>query len=298
MIEALLSLAQTAGTLLLLWVVVVYVMLPVVVKFSQSLRAVENYETIGRHQLPPEALGFMDRRVWELQSMGFVPVALVRDAGTTPRVTMYLVLFTNPATGDTASAAFTIGTGIVTLRTTVVGFDTTYPNGFAVETGNFADAGAYPPDPNRNRMHVPGVDSLPVLFELHRRRRQRHGPPGAAGVLPPPGRELETVIAESQREKERLGTSGYYSLDAAAGKYRPTWKGAYLMTWRLSVPFGHLRRRAKRARGRQEMRDLGLDPALIDAPIQPAVPLMPVPGPEAATVAPPTPPPVPQRPIT
>lgn len=296
--EGILSIAKTLGAALLLWVAVAYVLLPVAVKFTGSMRAAENYEVIGRHQLPPDVVAYMDQKVWDLQSMGFVPAALVRDTGAMSNVTLYLVLFTNPATADAAAATFTIGARVVTLRTATVGFDTTYPNGFAVETGNFADAGVYPPDPNRHRMHVPGLQSLPVLYELHRRRCLRHGPAGASGVLPAPGHELETVMAEGAREKERVRTAGYYSLDATAGKYRPTWKGAYVMTWKLSFPFGYLRRRAKRARARREMRDVGLDPNLMDAAILPAVPLMPVPEAAPTMVAPPTPPPVPQRPIT
>jgi hypothetical protein len=212
---------------------------------------------------------------------------------------MYLVLFTNAATQDRAAAAFSIGSNeVTTLRTPTVTFETKFDGGFTVETGNFADAGVFPRDPNRNRLHVPNLKNVVVLYEVHRRRRARHGPRGGRAVLPPPGRELDEQRAEEAADKERVRAAGYYRLDAAAGKYWPTWKGAYLMTWKLLFPVGWLRRRAKRARARREFSELGLDPRLVDAPPPMAVPLVPVPA-GARDLAPTSvPPAMPQRPIS
>jgi hypothetical protein len=229
----------------------------------------------------------MDRTVWELQALGFVPVALVREAGSVPDVTMYLVLFTSPATQDRAAATFSIGSNeITTIRTPTLTFETKFESGFAVETGNFADAGVFPPDANRNRMHIPRLKNAAVLYEVHRRRRVRYGPRGARAVLPPAGRELDAQREEEVAEKERVRAAGYYWLDAPAGKYRPTWKGAYLMTWKLLFPVGWLRRRGKQVRARRELSEMGLDPRLVDAPPGPSVPLVPIP---AGTAPPPMP---------
>ena len=256
-----------------------YLLLPLLVKFSQSLRAGSAYEPLWREQLPPEVMAFMDRTVWEMQTVGFVPAVLVRETGAVPDVTMYLVLFTSPATQDRAAAAFSIGSNeLTTIRTPTVTFEAKFDNGFAVETGNFADAGVFPRDPSRNRMHIPKLKNVAVLYELHRRRRAKHGPRAARVVLPPPGRELDEQRAEEAADKERVCAAGYYWLDAAAGKYRPTWKGAYLMTWKLLFPIGWMRRRAKRLRARRELSELGLDPGLLDAPPPMAVALVPVPS--------------------
>jgi hypothetical protein len=276
----------TAGGYLLL--------LPLLVKFSQSLRAVSGYEPPWREQLPPDVMAFMDRTVWEMQTAGFLPAALVREAGAVPDVMLYLVLFTNPATQDRAAAAFSIGSNeLTTIRTPTVTFETKFDSGFAVETGNFADAGVFPRDPNRNRMHIPKLKNVVVLYEVHRRRRAKHGPRGGRAVLPAPGRELDEQRAEEAADKERVRAAGYYWLDAAAGKYRPTWKGAYLMTWKLLFPIGWLRRRAKRVRARRELSELWLDPGLLDAPPPMAVPLVPVPagvpGPATGSIPPPMP---------
>ena len=285
---------------------VAYAVLPLAIKATQYSRAASGYEAVGRHELPPDVLAFMDRSVWELQALGFSPAALVREVGAVPDVTIYVVMLYNPTTYDRCAAAVTRSDGVVNLSTPTVTFETKFEDGTTIETGNFADAGVFPADPKVRRLNIPNLNNVPLQCEIHQRRRAKYAP-AARAWLPPQGRELEMQIQEEAQEKERVRAAGYYYLDAAAGKYRTTWKGAYLMTWKLLIPVSMIRRQAKRMRARRELSELGLDPRLLDAPPPPPVPLMPVPVvpmpadmpvPVADDVAPPNPPPVPQRPTT
>lgn len=243
-----------------------YALLPLVIKFTQYSRATSNYELIGREDLPSDVLAFMDRSVWELQPLGFVPAALVREVGAVPGVTIYVVMLPNPTTFDRCGLAFTVGDGTTGLRTPTVTFETKFENGTTIETGNFADAGVFPRDRSYNRLNIPHLNNLALQWEIHRRRRVRHAPRNALAVLPPAGTEVQAQVQDDVREKERVRAAGYYYFDAAAGVYRPTWKGAYLMTWKLLIPVSMIRRQAKRTRARREVRELGLDPRLLDAP--------------------------------
>ena len=241
-----------------------YLLLPLAIKFTQYLRVESQYQPFRREQLPPDVMAFMDRVVWSVQPLGFVPAVLLGEAGGAPDTSTYAVLLPNPSTGDRCTASFTIGQHEHgRLTTPVITFETQFHDGTAISTSNFADAGVFPANPNENRLAIPGLNDVNLLWEIHRRRRGR-APARKRPVLPPPGHEWAAQVEEDAREKERVRAAGYYTLDEAAGKYVPTWKGAYFMTWKLLIPVGMLRRRAKRARAKRELAELGLDPALLD----------------------------------
>jgi hypothetical protein len=250
---------------------VAYLVFPLVVKFTMFLRAGSQYQPLSREQLPADVMTFMDNVVWAVQPLGFVPAVLLREVGAAPNTSIYVVLMPNASTADRCTASFTIGetegeVGGRRLTTPVITFETQFHDDTAVSTSNFADAGVFPPNPGVNRLAIPGLTDVNLLCEIHRRRRARV-PAWKKPVLPAPGQEWASQVEEDAREKERVREAGYYSLDEAAGKYVPTWKGAYLMTWKLLFPVSRIRRRAKRAGAKRELVELGLDPALLDRPM-------------------------------
>jgi len=254
------------GGAVLVLAAVAYVIFPLVIKATMFLRAGSQYQPLSREQLPADVMGFMDHVVWAVQPMGFVPAVLLREEGAGPDTSIYAVLMPNPSTGDRCTASFTIGqTEMSRLTTPVVTFETQFHDDTSIVTSNFADAGVFPPNPGVDRLAIPKLNDVNLLWEIHRRRRARV-PAWKRALLPPPGHEWASQVEEDAREKERVREAGYYSYNEAAGKYVPTWKGAYLMTWKLLFPVSRLRRRVKRARAKRELLELGLDPALLDNP--------------------------------
>ena len=59
--------------------------------------------------------------------------------------------------------------------------------------------------------------------------------------------EVAEVEKSLARDYARQAEAGYFYLDEEADVYRPTWKGAYLMTWTFLWPISRLQKmRTKR----------------------------------------------------
>jgi hypothetical protein len=58
---------------------------------------------------------------------------------------------------------------------------------------------------------------------------------------------------------KRVAGRGYFYFDQKAGLYRQTWKGAFLMAWKLAPPIKAWRLRRRDRRAQQVWRELGMD---------------------------------------
>lgn len=237
-----------------------YALMPLAIKATQFLTANPRYQSIAPADLPPDVVAFMAPTEAVLREHGFYAVTLLRSAGDVPGVTADVMLFVHVSSGDKAMVAFVRGGPLITPTVSV---ETAFADGYAIVTTNFADAGTFPHDPRKHRLAIPGLVDVALLCEIHRRRRASLAPARLEPVLPPEGREAEEQEREDAEECARVAAAGYYALDADGVRYRPTFKGAYLMTWKLMWPVSALRRRAKRRTARRELAALGLDPALV-----------------------------------
>jgi hypothetical protein len=59
---------------------------------------------------------------------------------------------------------------------------------------------------------------------------------------------MDAVAREMARDNVHQARAGYWYLDPRDGRYRPTWRGAALMTWKLAWPVGAIRRARRRGR--------------------------------------------------
>lgn len=62
---------------------------------------------------------------------------------------------------------------------------------------------------------------------------------------------------ERAKTYSRWQAAGYYSFDETAGSYTPTFKGAYLMTWKVLPPFKQLQQIKSWLRTDRIIRELG-----------------------------------------
>jgi len=125
-----------------------YVVMPVVIKFTQSHRARYTYLPVRPEDLGPEVAAFIRHTVHALRAEGYNAVASFRVVEGVPGVTAFAVLLVEPLALNRAQAAFTIGHGgPVTLRTPTLTVGTKFEDGTSLAVSNFADAGVFPPDP-------------------------------------------------------------------------------------------------------------------------------------------------------
>jgi hypothetical protein len=119
-----------------------------------------------------------------------------------------------------------------------------FPNRNDLTTSNSRTPGVFIRDPRVDAVAWPGMENFKLLWRLHQARLARF--PGTDRPLPPPASARQAEAYLDQLHAQVMGVQvhgGYFTEDAAAGVYRRTIKGSFLMTWRLLWPWKGIRQR-------------------------------------------------------
>jgi hypothetical protein len=228
---------------LLLIIPVVYLGAPLGIRFQQRLPAHPQLKALDFDTLRPHIAQFLATQTTALFDLGFDEPTLVKIPRAAPHVTAYLIMLVNRQAGDKAMVTVIVGEP-APIQTLFVEFSTRFESGEIFNTLNSGEIPAFPPGPTTVRTHVPNVTDPRQLYELHSYVMNKHGPAGKK-LLYEAGQALDylahDVLVECY-EKQVQRRWLYY--DQAGDCYRPTLKGAYLMTWGLMQPFKALRKAA------------------------------------------------------
>lgn len=137
----------------------------------------------------------------------------------------------------------------VTLRTE-------FTDGTAIVTSNSSVASIFPPDPAISVVRCPRVHDVALLQRFHRARieRDRCGRMATLARVKDP---MTRMRDEHRQTYERLIKAEYYTLDDTGQFYVPTFKGAYLMTYRLLPPFKQIQKWRKARLAERTLRECG-----------------------------------------
>lgn len=255
------GLAWLAGALLAA-VLLPFLLGPALVRFAQKLRARPAFERVEPEsgQIPSEVFPFFNATLRALAPEGFREAGYLRQSGFAPNVETWLLMLENRPAQEAALALV----GISTLpsqrgvKTRQVDFSSSWEGERSVTVSNGAYLSLFPPTPGVLVQHFPGLDDPRRLLEAHRALVARHAPAGLARRYPPPGEFESYVLQAMQRELARQVPTGYLWLDDAGEFYRPTWKGALLMTWKLAWPVKPVRGWRHGRRARRLLAELGV----------------------------------------
>ena len=214
---------------------------PVAIYFTNSMQAEPLFLPIeieyARHQLPPSFYRYLDT----LRDMGFYPVAhLYTDQLSKPTKT-FLTLLINPTTRDTANVTHIVSQIGVAPATTVhyIEFGTEFADGSEFLTNNAHLPSAFKAVPEKEVNRLRKIKNPLTLYKIHRALLGKHNKP--LGVLPPSGYEVQELCRSIKQSMDRQVDTGYFYLEYSTARYRPTIKGAILMTWKLAWPVGAIR---------------------------------------------------------
>jgi hypothetical protein len=192
-----------------------------------------------------------------LRALGFAPLGYWHQAGFAPNVTAWLVVLDNPTAGAAAMATAIQSTGApgAGRLITFAEFWTAFDAERSLTTNNSPQPSAFDPVPGRPLERFPSLWDLGRLYRAHDALVRRQGTPRPGSPLegrPPP----EVVQESTTRQMDAQVDAGFLFLDGDA--YRPTWKGAALMSWRLLWPAKSLRERRVRRRAEALLAELGV----------------------------------------
>ncbi len=245
-------------------VVIIYLGgLPLLILFTLKHDAHPTIEPVDPEAtpLPTEVAEHLDSAELTLQQVGFEPLGMFFLPHQVPKATAILAFFLNRSTNDSAMAVTVYGGAVGHWQVVhYVAFSTRYRGGLLIDTGNQGVVGAFPTPPNTLATHIPWITDPHVLFEIHRAITTANGS-GAPKEL-----ELDTkyggdvpacLVGGMREELENAVGDGYLRLDAAGMHYRPTIKGAYLMTWQQLQPFKYFVAKARDRKARRMLAEVG-----------------------------------------
>jgi hypothetical protein len=234
-----------------------YVIAPIVIYFT-------NYQLAHPQFVPFD----LDTAAWQLpasyfhnmnalQALGFFPVAHLYSEGQVRKTTLFLTLFVNPSERDAAVVTHMncqIGGGATSFY---IEFCRSFADRAELNTLNSDVPGIFSPSADKEIYRLRKVKDPRRLYQIHRflvAKKLR-----TASILPVPGDEVNELCRSMKRDLNRQVEEGYYYLDTAAQKYRPTWKGAFLHTWKLVWPVKGIRIYLEDARNEALIKPLKFD---------------------------------------
>lgn len=207
----------------------------------------------SRHSAPHEVTAFFRENIAALTAEGFKHVGdMIRQRGMmTTRVA--ILQHADGATGTVVVVSSTQGNA-----SPMVEFTAEFTGGRVFDVSNTGLPPSFAVRPGHETYRLPEVRDPLRLYRIFRvllRRRFGAATLRQRDIAADPARFLADLYdTEHQWQVE----AGYYRFDKGASRFRPTLKGAYLMSWKQMPPFGQLRKAAMRRRARAVLQEIGM----------------------------------------
>jgi hypothetical protein len=249
---------QTLLIALGIFAVLVYVVLPVVIRFTLHQSANPDLVCFRADdsELPTAVTDHLQNVIEELKPLGFEPVEGLFLPNASPRVKAFVFLLVHRANKDNAfaMAAYAQMPDGYRLRTAHLEISTRFRDGSLVSTSNSKVSGSFPLRPRQTKTRLPIVQDGARLYRLHQAVLKRHEV--AAGKILRLDEEFHGDVAaylhqSMEEELEDAAAAGYMYRSGYETVYRPTWKGAFLMCWAQTWPFKMIRQAQIHREGRR-----------------------------------------------
>jgi hypothetical protein len=216
------------------------------------------FEPRSYEALPPTARNYFGMLIPALQAQGFSNPKFLYQSGQMDVTTCFLMLMKNHAAGDMACA----GDMHVTIKhiynqMNYLEFATDLSSGVCINSNNIAQPNIFKADPENVVFKFPGLTDSRQLYRAHRSLVTRHAPEKEC-ILPSEGMEIPHLCSSIVKTLDKQVGYGYYYKDRRTGDYRPTWKGAFLMTLRVAWPLRDIKLAALKAEAAKNLRSFGL----------------------------------------
>jgi hypothetical protein len=218
------------------------------------------WELTSIDELTPEQRAFLGRNILAFRSAGFEILANLRQKDEIDekqsKIKSWVIPMLNPAIGDRASVTMERGTHIRALTFQVI---SEFADGFQMVTDNSQSSGVLPTDPESHRATFAWVSDPATLIEAHRRRVAQAGRAEHPRQVMFPSRVIEEVNESWRRIFNWLIRAGYYYRDSASDCVRPTWRGAFVSSWRNKPIIKRRLIRRRDAQAQQLWKQLGME---------------------------------------
>jgi hypothetical protein len=240
---------------------------PALIYFSQRFKANPSLQRFDLDKLPPpgNAGRYLQEMDQQFQSLGFERRAGLTLPDAVPNVKALLVLYANHRSRDMALVAIMYGLNPVdhkvALKSSYVEILSSFKDDDcrALQTNNAQLLGSFPASPGSVTYRFPAVEDMQRLFDLHNQLLERDRPSGRKYIRADEefgGDDVAYMQAVLRETYDRQIGTGYLSFQPQEQSYRPTVKGALLMTWRELFPVKQILWEGVKAHARRLAREL------------------------------------------
>jgi len=252
-------------TTILLFAGFMYFVAPLFVLATQRQAANPQFQPYGT-TLQDSRFRFLTDSAARIQNLGFELVGYFGLIGYTTNVTLFLAYLIHRQNGDGALVVMVQSNA--GTSTQLVEYSTRFVDQGSLTTGNSRTQGVYFRPRQKPVYHFPWINDPARLYNLHQQLIQRDKP-GMQKEYVKPGAEIERLCDGMRREMAEQLQPGILRLDKSGEWYRPTLKGAYLMSWKLLPPCKQIRS-ALRNSSRRRIEKALAGPTVTPVPISPS----------------------------
>jgi hypothetical protein len=241
--------------------VFLYFIAPLIILFTQRMKADPALLEIDTRTLPAKAWEYLYNNVQAVINVGFKPIAYLAMPSPVTNVRTYLALLVNPDTDDMAMVTTIFADdGFTENSTLYVEYSTKFQSGRMFDTMNSKVLQSFPASALTKRTQTPSVKDPGELFRLHQWVMAQNGanePKVKYDFNEPPPAFIKRILNESYEKQVKRGWLTY---SPAAASFRPSFVGAYMMTWGLLWPISMIRtmmRNSEEAKVLQQFRGGG-----------------------------------------
>jgi hypothetical protein len=249
--------------LLCLVVVLPYAIGPPLIWLTQRQRAHPDPKPFDLDDptLPEEAAEHFAGIDEDLRAFGFEAVAGMALPRQTAKVKplVYLWVHRQERTVVDAACMYVRAQGATRLHMSYIGMGTRLRDGTVVRTTNSKVVGAFPKRPGYVSAAFPMVKSAGRLYRLHLARLGREATTSPRILRLDEefhGDAIAYLTKAMVEELEDATAAGFMRLSANREVYRPTWKGAFLMTWSQCWPIKAIRQQRRLRHAMQLLAEL------------------------------------------
>jgi hypothetical protein len=202
----------------------------------------------GLAALPRSVHPFFFETHVALTELGFSLVSVLHENNLAPGFSTWATLYVNRVSRERAVAHAHIPTkeGLPATPKASVYFVTNWTDGRLIETANSRHVSPFPRVPDRESWQFPDVSDPRVLYRIHQRRSAALG--SAPRDFPAEGAEVAYLTKAMADFYQVHVWTGYLRAVEPGRVFRPTARGAFLMTWTQLPPMSWIARRRRKLR--------------------------------------------------
>ena len=233
------------------FLVLPFVVGPVLVYFKQEMPARPEFYPLTDADIEAATAPEFVRRSNAMQALGFEQAANLQwiTSGTRTFTRLFYRQETQELASVTEITAYIKGQITPPVRVHYMEFTTEYIDEVEINTSNSTSLSVLRKSPQKQIHYMPALSDAALLYRVH--RHITAGVRGEVKPLPPLNLIEQQIQIDCIKTYKRQAEAGYMYLDEQRSTYRPTAKGAIIMTWKLTWPIGavrkwHTRRNARR----------------------------------------------------